>query len=726
MRFDDLRELNNKLARSIDQLDRDLSGHTNSIIKDTGHWARTLNDLEATKLRAAEEFPPVFGLPYAETFRALSCIDAEIAVGQENLFGLEKGAYRGRTALPPYFDGERYASVRVLRALENAKACKDTLEQQLGSATAVPGGVSDDLRELNNKITRAITQLAGELSRYKNSIIKDTGHWTRTLNDLEATKLRAADQFPEILDPPYGETFRRLSCIDAEIAVGQENLFGLEKGAYRGRTALPPYFDGERYASRRVLRALENAKTCKDTLEVELMHPFDLKPKGQTEVGINATTPSGTDTQSASKLNAPKPLQSAYVLDGFVGRHERDYVTVGVNGSNPDSWPAGQSVLFFDVFDLFGSPAGAHAAEQASEQNLRSTGFTPVQDSSLGPGEAVFQKAGSPMSTVIDVQRGTFIMKIAGACKGCRPGRIDPALQKVAQAQLAQAVANGFPATASPPPTTTTTPPPGPAPKPITHAYRGPIDNGVYLASGGGSHIKLTVNARRVQITFGTTFEHICAGAVTHNFTGRSPTIKAVDFHPGWAFHPIDATGHFRIKVLSDVLDGQFTGATAAQGVFDPGVSGECIADHTFTLTPHGGTISVLRPPVMYDTLGHFFVKKALLPSGYDYKPSYGYAHPLVPGQHGLSWNVRTGAWYDDVTGAVVTRPIGRDPSRWQVGSAVYRLMLKAALPAGYALSGAYTATGPAGAATWDFRLQRWENTRTHAAVGPSCLTFPY
>ncbi|HLY48113.1 MAG TPA: hypothetical protein VKR21_02855, partial [Solirubrobacteraceae bacterium] len=110
-RFDDLRELNNKLSRAITSLERELP-KIGSTIKDTGHWRRVLNDLEATKLRAVDQFPDVFGLPYGETFRQLSCIDDQIAVGRTALLELEKDYVTGP------FKGRYFASLRVLDGLK--------------------------------------------------------------------------------------------------------------------------------------------------------------------------------------------------------------------------------------------------------------------------------------------------------------------------------------------------------------------------------------------------------------------------------------------------------------------------------------------------------------------------------------------------------------------------------------------------------------------------------
>src|SRR5205807_1396536 len=101
--------------------------------------------------------------------------------------------------------------------LKDAKSCKDALETELGVVSSVPAGVTDDLRELNNKLARTIKQL----EQAKKGAI-DVGHTRRTLNDLEATKLRAVEQFPEIFDPiPYIKVFEPLACMDERFAESQ-------------------------------------------------------------------------------------------------------------------------------------------------------------------------------------------------------------------------------------------------------------------------------------------------------------------------------------------------------------------------------------------------------------------------------------------------------------------------------------------------------------------------
>ena len=118
--------------------------------------------------------------------------------------------------------------------------------------------VGAELRELNHKLARAIQRLEGA----KRGGI-DVARERRTLNDLEATKLRAVDQFPIVFNLPYSETFTKLSCIDEDIAMGQLVLRQLEHGTI-GRSA------AHIYVHRFLTIELQDAKKCKDELEVDL------------------------------------------------------------------------------------------------------------------------------------------------------------------------------------------------------------------------------------------------------------------------------------------------------------------------------------------------------------------------------------------------------------------------------------------------------------------------
>ena len=117
-----------------------------------------------------------------------------------------------------------YVGTQLKHILSDAKRCKDTLETELAAGSEAPSGVRDDLRELNNKLSRAISSIRGPLNDNW-----DPAQFRRALKDLEVTKLRAVDQFPEVLDPPYGEVFRGFSCVDDQIVVGQELLALLDQ-----------------------------------------------------------------------------------------------------------------------------------------------------------------------------------------------------------------------------------------------------------------------------------------------------------------------------------------------------------------------------------------------------------------------------------------------------------------------------------------------------------------
>src|SRR5262249_34057048 len=118
------------------------------------------------------------------------------------------------------------------------------------------------------------------------------------------------------------------------------------------------------------------------------------------------------------------------------------------NPSNPDTWPPGQTVLYFVAFDLFKTAAGAAKAAEASRVDAVANDFTPITGSPLGEGEVVLQKipAGSDVpSTIIILQRGRVVVKIASACRGCPLGTLPADAAAFAKAQLGQAESNGLP-----------------------------------------------------------------------------------------------------------------------------------------------------------------------------------------------------------------------------------------------------------------------------------------
>ena len=331
---------------------------------------------------------------------------------------------------------------------------------QTARVATVPAGLSQDLTELNVKLVRAIKLLP--VGRGTSTPAVDAGRWLRRLSDLEAIKLRAVARFPDVLGVPFSETFAGLSCVDENIAVGKRLLALLA----RGNLQFGPSGVGVNvYVVQSLHSLLTSAKVCKDTLESALrkatgpapepkvslgiLPSFDLTPAQQAQLTVAATTSAGTNTTDASQLNADATLKAAYTTDGFVGAHERDYVTTGVaTASQPDTWPSGESVLYFVGFDLFKTPSGAASAAETSGLDLLANNLTVLTGSSLGLGEKVFQTAPSSsglLNTIIVVQRGSVVMKIASACRGCTPGTVPADAAAFAKAQIAQAEAHGLP-----------------------------------------------------------------------------------------------------------------------------------------------------------------------------------------------------------------------------------------------------------------------------------------
>lgn len=279
----------------------------------------------------------------------------------------------------------------------------------------------------------------------------------------------------------------------------------------------------------------------------------------------------------------------------------------------------------------------------------------------------------------------------------------------------------------TPPPTTTS------APKPAGHAYRGPIDGGTYLASGSGSHLKLTVTGRNVQIFYGTSFRWLCAGPATRSSGGRSPDYHTFVFHPGGALHPISAAGAFTFKVLRSELDGRFVGRSTVRGVFhlNSGAKSECRGDHRWTATLNGRAPAAIQPiplPVLFRTRGYWWVQQALLPSGFARDATdEDAAFDSRTGQN-AAWSVTKGAWFDTQTGKALSQAVGPDTG-WLEPTRPYRLMQRAALPRGFTLNGsdrnrAHNATSGVNA-VWNDAKQEWLAVGSGRSLTLSGLSVP-
>jgi hypothetical protein len=320
-------------------------------------------------------------------------------------------------------------------------ASSDTVAASSKASADVPPRVLADLAKLDRLLTQAIDDT------------KSGGSVGGLIQKIKDGKLEIVDR--EMAAPIDGvkgsEWFRDLECVDLELQ--------LASLADKGRA----------YRHKDIRLFLELAKRCKQTLENDLhkatppppkpppppkfslntLHSFDLTQDQQVQLAIAATTPAGTDTTDPNLLNADAVIKNAYASNGFVGRHERDYVAVGVsNLSNPDSWPAGQSVRFFVSFDVFKTVAGAAAAAEASRLRNEAIKLARIPGSPLGLGEAVFQ--GVPvgtdvLSTIVVLQRGQIVVKIASACRGCPIGTVPADTATFVKAQVAQAEAKGLP-----------------------------------------------------------------------------------------------------------------------------------------------------------------------------------------------------------------------------------------------------------------------------------------
>ena len=151
----DLRGLGNKLAVVIKRME-DLQRKVGlgRVRVDAHGLMGTMRQLEALEVRAVDQFPPVFGLRYAETFTPLSCVDRRVARNSNVLREFAQGRFKSGRGNPNV-----YPFRFVLGDLKTAKNCDDALKHKLGKTKSVPGGISIDLRGLSNKLAVVIRRM---------------------------------------------------------------------------------------------------------------------------------------------------------------------------------------------------------------------------------------------------------------------------------------------------------------------------------------------------------------------------------------------------------------------------------------------------------------------------------------------------------------------------------------------------------------------------------------
>jgi hypothetical protein len=287
------------------------------------------------------------------------------------------------------------------------------------------------------------------------SVVIDKALAAARKGDLEAMRAHLGDYF----SPADGYKQRLQTSITSlgsgYLAVWRLGLMNgllvLAKNATRAKDAVTFLETAKttKEQAEKTFRSIVTAAIPPPKVSLNTLHSFDLSPAQQTRLAVAATTPNGTDTTDPNQLNADTAIKNAYASNGFAGRHERDYARVGVsNPSNPDTWPQGQTVLTFVALDLFKTAAGAAKAAEASRLDADANDFAPITGSPLGEGEVVLQKipAGSDvLSTIVVLQRGQVVVKIASACRGCPLGTVPADAAAFIKAQISQAEAKGLP-----------------------------------------------------------------------------------------------------------------------------------------------------------------------------------------------------------------------------------------------------------------------------------------
>jgi hypothetical protein len=221
----------------------------------------------------------------------------------------------------------------------------------IASPTAAPapliqGNSSGDLQavlviltELNHKLAREIATLE---ALPKGGF--DEGQVSRTLKDLEATKLSAAAQFPDVFGLPYTETFTNLSCIDEQISRSMLVLRQFESGTLKAGV-----YAGV-YAHKFFVESLKNAKQCKDTLETEL--------QGTSPTPTPSASPTPSPTSPPGPGTTPTPTPTA----GF---------GVNLHGGWIHNSP-GNSTIYGCVTTTPPQPGASYAYDESSSDGSQS------------------------------------------------------------------------------------------------------------------------------------------------------------------------------------------------------------------------------------------------------------------------------------------------------------------------------------------------------------------
>jgi len=231
--------------------------------------SRAMKQLEAARLAAARQLPPVFGFPYTLTFSEPDCIDRQVTLSREVLQELMQGRLKSARE-----NANAYAFTFVLKHLQNARSCNDALNRALREVTSLPRVISNDLQAQSNEFASVIKRLERqERKRGLGHVRVDVVGLLRTMRQLEAGDLGTVEQFPSVFYLPYADSFNQLACIGGQVALSENVLQEFELGRIKSGHGNPSAYPFEF-----VLSHLGNAKACNQKLEARLRDAAPASP----------------------------------------------------------------------------------------------------------------------------------------------------------------------------------------------------------------------------------------------------------------------------------------------------------------------------------------------------------------------------------------------------------------------------------------------------------------
>jgi hypothetical protein len=155
-------------------------------------------------------------------------------------------------------------------------------------------------------------------------------------------------------------------------------------------------------------------------------------------LGFERNTRTSADMTRVTQIDESDAVKRSYGSHGFTSRHAVVYAHKGFT-YDPATWTKGVTGSASVVYDKFRTAGDAVRAAADSAADLRAAKMRPVNAAAVPGAQAVQRESQGLLSTIIVVPAGTMVVKVAGACAGCRAGSVPADLAALTKA-IAEAV----------------------------------------------------------------------------------------------------------------------------------------------------------------------------------------------------------------------------------------------------------------------------------------------